>query len=95
MAASNEPLRRCLFGIRFRVDFAIVTILGVVALAAYSVYLGKDANYDLHNYHYYGCYCFANARLGFDVYAAQSQSYLNPIGYLPFCWAVEIGRAHV
>jgi hypothetical protein len=89
MPASNESLRRCLFGIRFRVDFAIVTLIGVVALAAYSVYLGKDANYDLHNYHYYGCYCFEKARLGFDVYAAQSQSYLNPIGYLPFCWAVD------
>ena len=72
-----------------RTDLLAVTLLGMVALAAYAVYLGKDGAYDFRNYHYYGCYCLLQGRIGFDVLAAQFQQYWNPVAYLPFCWAVD------
>lgn len=70
-------------------DLLAVTLLGMAAFALYTLYLGKDANYDLRNYHYYGCYCLLNGRAGYDLYAAQFGSFLNPLPYLPFCWAID------
>jgi hypothetical protein len=61
----------------------------MAALAVYAVFLGKDANSDFRNFHYYGCYCLLHGRIGVDVFAAQFGQYLNPVGYLPFCWAVD------
>jgi hypothetical protein len=57
--------------------------------AAYSVHLKKDTDWDFRNYHYYGCYCLEKGRLGYDILAAQLQSYLDPVAYLPYCWAVD------
>jgi hypothetical protein len=83
----SEPRRTFALAVRF--DLLAVTLLGMAAFALYSLYLGKDANYDLRNYHYYGCYCQLNGRAGFDLYAAQFGSFLNPVPYLPFCWAID------
>ncbi len=48
-----------------------------------SVYLGKDNNCDLRNYHYYNAFAFLHHRLGFDYLPAQLQTFLNPILDLP------------
>lgn len=45
---------------------------------------GKDVNWDLVNYHYYGAYQLTSKALGHDFLAAGIQSYINPIGFLPF-----------
>lgn len=58
--------------------------LPAVICAAWSVYAGKDVNWDLLNYHYYLSYELLGMRLEQDFFAASAQSYLNPIGYLPF-----------
>ncbi len=45
---------------------------------------GQDANWDLRNYHYYNAFAFLHGRLGWDLAPAQIQTFLNPIGDLPF-----------
>jgi hypothetical protein len=52
---------------------------------------GKDLNWDLLNYHYYLPYELLQWRLGKDFFAASAQSYLNPLGYLPFYLMVSSG----
>ena len=49
-----------------------------------SLTLGQDANWDLKNYHFYNGWALLNGRMGWDLAPAQVQTYLNPIGDLPF-----------
>ncbi|HEX6691380.1 MAG TPA: hypothetical protein VF110_09575, partial [Burkholderiales bacterium] len=59
--------------------------------AAWTVVAGKDVNWDLLNYHYYLPYELLGGRLAQDFFAAAGQSYLNPVGYLPFYLMVSAG----
>ena len=61
----------------------------VVAAGARSVLLGKDASWDLRNYHWYNPWALMNGRLGFDLAPAQLQTYHNPLGDLPFYALVQ------
>ncbi len=63
--------------------------LCVLAAGLRSLALGQDANWDLKNYHWYNAYALLNGRLHWDVAPAQIQTYLNPIGDLPFWWLVH------
>jgi hypothetical protein len=65
--------------------------LAVAACAAWTLLAGKDLNWDLLNYHYYAPYQLLDARLAQDFFAASAQSYLNPLGYLPFYLMVSWG----
>jgi hypothetical protein len=79
--------------------FKVVSLLGArgFSLAAallavvWTLYAGKDLNWDLLHYHYYVAYAFLNGGLERDYFAASAQSYLNPLGYLPFYWMVSAG----
>lgn len=55
-----------------------------IVLGIYSLYLGKDVNWDFKNYHYYNAYAFLENRLAFDIAPAQLQTYFNPILDIPF-----------
>ena len=59
--------------------------------ALWSVHAGKDVNWDLLNYHYYLPFELLGQRLEQDFFAANAQSYLNPLGYLPFYLMVANG----
>ncbi|HJT60531.1 MAG TPA: hypothetical protein VJ797_02540 [Burkholderiales bacterium] len=59
--------------------------------ALWSVQAGKDVNWDLLNYHYYLPFELLGQRLEQDFFAASAQSYLNPLGYLPFYLMVAHG----
>ena len=59
--------------------------------ALWSVHAGKDVNWDLLNYHYYLPFELLSQRLEQDFFAASAQSYLNPVGYLPFYLMVAHG----
>ena len=59
--------------------------------AVWTVFAGKDVNWDLLNYHYYLPYELLGGRLEQDFFAASAQSYLNPVGYLPFYFMVSSG----
>jgi hypothetical protein len=56
----------------------------LLGCALWTLLAGKDLNWDLLNYHYYLPYELLNGRLNQDFFAASAQSYLNPVGYLPF-----------
>jgi hypothetical protein len=66
-------------------------ILGVIPLLSgfASLYLGKDINWDLLNYHYYNAYAFLNHRMDFDIAPAQLQTFINPIADIPFYWMIK------
>ncbi|MGH8745803.1 MAG: hypothetical protein ACREUK_04860, partial [Burkholderiales bacterium] len=59
--------------------------------AVWTVFAGKDVNWDLLNYHYYVAFELLAGRLQQDFFAASAQSYLNPVGYLPFYLMVSSG----
>jgi len=68
-----------------------VFCLPAAVCAAWTVYAGKDVNWDLLNYHYYLPFELLAGRLEQDFFAASAQSYLNPIGYVPFYLMVSSG----
>jgi hypothetical protein len=59
------------------------------AAALRSLSLGKDANWDLKNYHWYNAWALLNGRMGWDLAPAQIQTYYNPVGDLPFHFLVQ------
>jgi hypothetical protein len=68
-------------------------VLGLPAAvcAAWTVFAGKDLNWDLLAYHYYAPFQLLQGRLEQDFFAASVQSYLNPLGYVPFYLMVSSG----
>jgi hypothetical protein len=63
---------------------------GLLALA-----LGMDANWDLRNYHYYNAYALLAGREGFDLLAAQANTFFNPILDIPFYLAANAWPARI
>jgi hypothetical protein len=61
----------------------------VLIAGARSIAIGKDANWDLKNYHWYNAWALLNGRLGWDLAPAQIQTYYNPVGDLPFYFLVH------
>lgn len=61
----------------------------VIVAGAVSVALGKDASWDLRNYHWYNAWALLNDRLGHDIAPAQLQTYHNPLADLPFYALVQ------
>lgn len=74
-----------------RATLASAVCLPAVLCAAWTVFAGKDVNWDLLNYHYYLPYELLDSRIAQDFFAASAQSYLNPLGYLPFYLFVAAG----
>jgi len=65
--------------------------LPAILCAAWALHAGKDVNWDLLNYHYYLPFQLLGGRIEQDFFAASAQSYLNPVGYLPFYLMVAGG----
>lgn len=57
---------------------------GLLALA-----LGKDANWDFLNYHFYNPYAFLTHRLDIDIAVAHHATYYNPLIDIPFFLAAK------
>ena len=74
-----------------RRPLVLALCLPAALCAAWTLYAGKDLNWDLLNYHYYGPFELLEGRLRQDYFAASGQSYVNPIGYLPFYRMVSGG----
>jgi hypothetical protein len=72
---------------------ALAAVFGVPALllAGWTVVAGKDLNWDLLHYHYYVAHSLLSGRSEQDYFAARTESYLNPLGYVPFYLMVEAG----
>jgi hypothetical protein len=74
-----------------RRNLLTIFLVPAALCAVWTVLAGKDVNWDLLNYHYYLPYELVGSRLGLDFFAASGQSYLNPVGYLPFYLMVAAG----
>ncbi|WP_074302154.1 hypothetical protein [Paraburkholderia phenazinium] len=57
-----------------------------------SIYLGKDWNWDLRNYHFYNPWALTHHRWGVDLFPAQLQTFLNPLSDLFFYKLADSGR---
>lgn len=53
-------------------------LLGVLIAGFFSIRMGQDNNWDLHNYHLYGPFSLLNGKVGLDLGAGQWQGYFNP-----------------
>lgn len=75
----------------YQLYYRNLIILGISCLffGFLSIYLGQDVNWDLRNYHFYNSYAFLNQRLEYDSFAAQIQTFINPIMYIPIYWAIQ------
>jgi hypothetical protein len=69
----------------------LVFAVPAAVCAVWTVFAGKDVNWDLLNYHYYLPFELLAGRLEQDFFAASAQSYLNPVGYLPFYLMLSSG----
>ena len=58
--------------------------LFVLALWAWVMWAGKEVGWDFINHHLYLPFSWLNQRHAVDLFAAGPQSYLHPLGYLPF-----------
>jgi len=68
-------------------------LLVPVAFAVAAIALGKEAGWDLQNYHWYNPYALLNDRLGFDIAVAHHATYYNPLIDLPSYWLASHGPA--
>jgi hypothetical protein len=66
-------------------------LLPALACAGWTLFAGKDLNWDMLHYHLYLPYALFGDRMTQDYFPAAAQSYLNPIGYLPFYFAIQAG----
>lgn len=68
----------------FRNEAMLVPLLGLVLCIAWTLFAGKDLNWDAQNYHYYLPFSLFHDRISQDFFAASVQSYLSPISFVPF-----------
>jgi hypothetical protein len=61
-------------------------LLVPVVLGLYAVRLGRDANWDLQNYHWYDPYALLSWRYDRDVAPALGMSFFAPLLYVPWFW---------
>ena len=69
----------------------VVFCISTVLCVAWTLIAGKDLNWDLLHYHYYDAHALLEWRIRQDYFAASTQSYLNPLGYVPFYLMVSAG----
>lgn len=65
---------------------ASLMLASPLLFAALAVLLGKEAGWDLQNYHWYDPYALLTQRLGFDIAVAHHATYYNPLIDVPFYW---------
>jgi hypothetical protein len=62
----------------------VVSIMGPACFGVFNLLLGKDANWDFLNYHYYNAWAYLQQRLALDVAVAHHATYYNPLLDVPF-----------
>ena len=55
-----------------------------LVFGAWAVQLGRDANWDLQNYHWYNAYAILHWRYDRDVAPAMGQTFFSPLLYVPW-----------
>lgn len=70
-------------------ESAVVTALCLTAAVGFALHAGQDANWDQRNYHIAGAYSLLTGREGVDVTPLQTQTWFNPLPYVPAFPAIE------
>lgn len=70
--------------LKLNITKVFVFLIPVLLCVFAAIFFGKDVNFDAINYHGYAAFGLLNERLWVDFFPAGPQSYLNPLGYLPF-----------
>jgi hypothetical protein len=86
------PLLRRAAGLSDAADAALghraagmaVLLASLIGAGLYSLSLGADANWDLHNYHLYNPYALLHGRYLRDIAPAGFQTFFHPLADLPF-----------
>lgn len=68
---------------------AFAYLSSTLAAIAWTLYAGKDLNWDALNYHLYAGFSALNDRFASDYFAASLQGYLNPYAHVPFYVMVQ------
>ena len=55
-----------------------------LACVGWTLWAGRDQNWDLFNYHLYVAQAWWQGRLPGEIFAAGAQGYLNPLAHLPY-----------
>lgn len=63
---------------------AALCIASPLFFAALTLFLGREAGWDLLNYHWYNPFAFLNDRFAFDIAVGHHATYYNPIADIPF-----------
>ena len=69
-----------------RIWRAALFVLVPLACGLYAISRGRDANWDLQNYHWYDAYALLDGRYNRDVAPAHTMSFLPPYLYVPWFW---------
>ena len=67
----------------------VLSVLFPLCYGLLGVWVGKDAGWDLQNYHWYNPYAFLTGRLGVDLAVGHHATYFNPFLDIPLYWAGE------
>lgn len=67
----------------------LILLYGFIFFGLISIYLGKDNNYDLRNYHYYQVFAFFHNRLDFDYLPCQHGTFHNPAINFPAYFLIK------
>jgi hypothetical protein len=67
----------------WRLEAIVVVALSLALGAAWTLFVGEDANWDWQNYHEYNVWALLHGRYGIDVVPAGLQTYFSPVIYLP------------
>ena len=67
--------------------YAVSTLAAVL----WTLYAGKDVNWDAMNHHLYAGFSAVNDRFAVDFFAAGAASYFNPLSQVPFYWMIAAG----
>lgn len=76
---NNDKSKYLTLSLRLLIFFIIPLMFGLLSL-----FLGRDINWDLKNYHYYNAYAFVEHRMDYDIAPAQFQTFYNPLLDIPF-----------
>src|SRR6478672_9143509 len=86
----DPPRMRAIVPYRYADAALLVACVAVACIAA--LRLPQDANWDLQNYHYYDPWAWLSGRIfGWDLAAAQLQTFHNPLADVPFYLLVQAG----
>lgn len=68
----------------FTIGRYLYSLIPVFISCVAVLFFGKDVNSDTLNYHVYAAFGLLEGRISSDFFPAGPQSYLNPVGYIPF-----------